>query len=116
MLTCANCSAGFTDKNAYLRHKKRCLKEVETFFFKPSNQTIVVKKNNEGKFECHCSDIRCQDKKRAYGTLETLKRHLNTVGSVWVSNIPIHMCYYIHDINNRLDRQVQIHLNRLMRY
>jgi hypothetical protein len=60
------------------------LKEVETFIYKPTNQKITIKKNNQGNFECYCSDAGCPNKKKVYKTIESLKRHLKKVKSHWI--------------------------------
>jgi uncharacterized C2H2 Zn-finger protein len=84
MFTCDNCSATFEAKKEYSQHSKKCLKEVETFFHKPTNQSITVKKNAEDSFECYCSDSGCPNERRVYKTIESLKRHLKNVNSHWV--------------------------------
>ncbi|KAG1735322.1 uncharacterized protein EDB91DRAFT_1083776 [Suillus paluster] len=84
MLTCPNCSATFDVNKYYGRHKKQCLKEVETFISKQNNQRITVKKNDKGNFECYCSDNGCPDQKKVYKTIATLKKHMKKVKSHWI--------------------------------
>jgi uncharacterized C2H2 Zn-finger protein len=84
MFICDNCSATFEAKKEYSQHSKKCLKEVETFIWKLTNQSITVKKNAQGNFECYCSDSGCPNERRVYKTIESLKRHLKKVDSHWV--------------------------------
>jgi hypothetical protein len=84
MFTCSNCSATFDLNKDYGKHSKQCLKEIETFISKQNNQRITVKKNEEGNFECYCSDSGCPDQKKTYKTIETLKKHMKKVKSHWI--------------------------------
>jgi hypothetical protein len=96
MFVCKTCSSKFEAKADYNAHKKTCLMQIETFVFRQTNQKITVKKNDEGNFECYCSDAGCPDKKKVYKSIENLKRHLKKVESHWiglskVSLISIHV-------------------------
>ncbi|KAG1728038.1 uncharacterized protein EDB91DRAFT_1086206 [Suillus paluster] len=83
MPTCLNCSAKFEVIQDYRNYSKQCLKEIETFIHKLTNQKSL-KKNDQGNFQCYCSDAGCPDKKKVYKTIENLKRHLKKVKSCWI--------------------------------
>jgi hypothetical protein len=93
MFICPNCSAEFAGKTEYGLHSKKCLKKVETFTLKSTNQKITVKKNAQGYFECYCSDSGCPSQKRVYTTIESLKRHLKKVNSHWVGPSKVKLAY-----------------------
>lgn len=94
---CTNCSAEFALKRDHGKHRKICLMEVETFIFKPSNEKITVKKNDQGSFDCYCSDAGCPSENRVYKSIENLKKHMKKVKSHWVGLSKVGSAYTYTD-------------------
>ncbi|KAI5981269.1 hypothetical protein EDC04DRAFT_2617498 [Pisolithus marmoratus] len=83
MYTCTTCQGIFQLRTEYASHRRQCIAEVVTFFHQASGRQITIERNQDGFFECFCSDRGCPNPQRVYKNVETLKKHMKKVGSTW---------------------------------
>ncbi|KAI6021990.1 hypothetical protein EDC04DRAFT_3143786 [Pisolithus marmoratus] len=76
---CSSCNDTFSSKVSYVSHSKKCSSQA-TIYLPHTNQTIVVEKNLEGKFICHCTNKGCP---KPFKFADNLRSHIVKAGSRW---------------------------------
>ncbi|KAI6146434.1 hypothetical protein BKA82DRAFT_4419127, partial [Pisolithus tinctorius] len=80
MPVCPTCQETIPSKKDYSTHTKKCFQE-NTIHLADTNQTIHLKREENGNFICHCSHRRCP---RPFKYANSLRVHIQRAGTRWM--------------------------------
>ncbi|KAI6137531.1 hypothetical protein BKA82DRAFT_36658 [Pisolithus tinctorius] len=79
MPICPTCQESFASRKEYSSHAKKCVQEA-TISLPHINQTINLKRDEEGNFICHCSAMGCP---KPFKYANSMRTHIIKAGSRW---------------------------------
>ncbi|KAI5996590.1 hypothetical protein F5J12DRAFT_785376 [Pisolithus orientalis] len=79
MPICPTCQESFASRKEYSSHAKKCVQEA-TIRLPHINQTINLKRDEEGNFICHCSAMGCP---KPFKYANSMRTHIIKAGSRW---------------------------------
>jgi hypothetical protein len=78
---CHHCDSSFDNRALYDRHRKKCVKTA--IFTTYTGQEVTITHNNDGRFLCYCSSIKCP-KASGFATVDALQKHMKNSKTIWL--------------------------------